>query len=222
MFESIIIDGVFTVQTTLICLLSALILGIMISAVYMQSGRYTKSFAITLVLLPAIVHVVIALVNGNLGTGIAVVGAFSLVRFRSVAGRSIEICYIFFAMAIGLAIGMGYIFFAVCIAVVLCAAMLLLSKTPFAETPGEKRLTVSIPENLDYTEVFDDLFEKYTKTAKLQNVKTTNLGSMFELKYLIRLKDPKTEKAFIDEIRCRNGNLTVMCTHEIKDTAEEL
>jgi len=222
MFESIIVDGVLTVRTTLICLAAALILGIIISAVYMLSGKYTKSFAITLVLLPAIVHVVIALVNGNLGTGIAVVGAFSLVRFRSVAGRSIEICYIFFAMAIGLAIGMGYIFFAAIISIVLCAVMLLLSKTKFAETTGEKRLTVSIPENLDYTEIFDDLFRQYTKTAKLQNVKTTNLGSMFELKYSIELKDQKMEKAFIDEIRCRNGNLTVMCTHEIKETSEEL
>ena len=222
MFESILTDGVFTVQSTLICLASALVLGILISAVYMLSGKYTKSFAVTLVLLPAIVHVVIALVNGNLGTGIAGVGAFSLVRFRSVAGRSIVICYIFFAMSIGLAIGMGYIFFAVCIAVVLCAVMLLLAKTRFGETPGEKRLTVSIPENLDYTEVFDDVFSTYTRTAKLQNVKTTNLGSMFELKYLIRLKDPKAEKAFLDAIRCRNGNLTVMCTHEIRETAEEL
>ena len=152
------------------------------------------------------------MVNGNLGTGVAVLGAFSLIRFRSVPGNAKDIACIFFSMAVGLATGMGYITFAALITVVVSVFYMLLSKTKFGESESpEKELKVIIPENLDYTEIFDDLFTKYTKKSSLEKVKTTNLGSMYELSYHILLKDKKQEKAFIDEIRCRNGNLTVIC-----------
>lgn len=171
-----------------------------------------KSFVMTLVLLPPLVQLVIMMVNGNLGTSVAVLGTFSLVRFRSVAGSSKEIACIFFAMAIGLATGMGFLTFAVMMVVVIGLAFILLEKTKFGEPKAnEKDLKISIAENLDYTEIFEDIFKIYTKKCKLERVKTTNLGSMYELDYHIVLKDAAKEKEMIDAIRCRNGNLTIVC-----------
>lgn len=215
MFASILstTGGSLTVSAAVICTVASIILGLGISFMYMKQGKCSKNFAISLVVLPVLIQVVIMMVNGNLGTGVAVMGAFSLVRFRSVPGSSKEICAVFFAMAIGLATGMGFIAFAVMITVVVGALFLILTKTSFGEQKqGVKELKVTIPETLDYTEVFDDLFTKYTTEASLESVKTTNLGSMFELKYSINLKDEKQEKALIDEMRCRNGNLTIMCS----------
>lgn len=215
MFTSILstTGGSLTVGAAVICTIASVILGLGISFMYMKQGKCSKNFAISLVVLPVLIQVVIMMVNGNLGTGVAVMGAFSLVRFRSVPGSSKEICAVFFAMAIGLATGMGFIAFAVMITVVVGALFLILTKTSFGEQKsGAKELKVTIPEALDYTEIFDDLFAKYTTEASLEGVKTTNLGSMFELKYSIILKDEKQEKALIDEIRCRNGNLTIICS----------
>lgn len=196
-----------------ICTAVSIILGLIISYMYMSQGKYSKNFAITLVTLPVLVQVVIMMVNDSLGTSVAILGAFSLVRFRSVPGTSKEICCVFFAMAIGLATGMGFITFGIMMTVIICALFMLLTKSSFGEANGNmKELKVTIPEALDYTEVFDDLFEKYTKEATLEKVKTTNLGSMFELQYDIVLKDSKQEKELIDEMRCRNGNLTIMCS----------
>ncbi|MEA5084577.1 MAG: DUF4956 domain-containing protein [Lachnospiraceae bacterium] len=223
MFNSIITTSTstLTVNTAIICLISALVMGAIISITYMYSGRYTKSFATSLILLPALVQVVIMMVNGNLGTGVAVLGAFSLIRFRSVPGSSKDICTIFFAMAIGLATGMGYIAFAFAITIVISLIMLVLAKSTFGEKcNNEKELKITIPEDLDYTGVFDDLFAKYTKSANLESVKTTNLGSMFQLKYLVALKDLTLEKAFIDELRCRNGNLTIVCSKQQSGAGE--
>lgn len=215
MFASILstTGGSLTVSAAVICTVASIILGLGISLMYMKQGKCSKNFAISLVVLPVLIQVVIMMVNGNLGTGVAVMGAFSLVRFRSVPGSSKEICAVFFAMAIGLATGMGFIAFAVMITAVVGALFLILTKTSFGEQKqGAKELKVTIPETLDYTEVFDDLFAKYTTEASLESVKTTNLGSMFELRYSINLKDEKEEKALIDEMRCRNGNLTIMCS----------
>lgn len=215
MFASILstTGGSLTVSAAVICTVASIILGLGISLMYMKQGKCSKNFAISLVVLPVLIQVVIMMVNGNLGTGVAVMGAFSLVRFRSVPGSSKEICAVFFAMAIGLATGMGFIAFAVMITVIVGALFLILTKTSFGEQKqGAKELKVTIPETLDYTEVFDDLFAKYTTEASLESVKTTNLGSMFELRYSINLKDEKEEKALIDEMRCRNGNLTIMCS----------
>lgn len=214
MFTSIIdaAGGGLTIQVAMICTATSILLGLGISLMYMKQGSCSKNFAISLVILPVLIQVVIMLVNGNLGTSVAVLGAFSLVRFRSVPGSSKEICCIFFAMAIGLATGMGYVTFAVIITVIVSILFLLLTKTNFGEDKtGLKQLKVTIPETLDYTEIFDDLFAKYTVKAELERVKTINLGSMFELQYSVILIDQKNEKTFIDELRCRNGNLTIVC-----------
>lgn len=161
---------------------------------------------------PAIVQTVIMLVNGNLGTGVAVMGAFSLVRFRSVPGSAREICSLFLAMALGLATGMGYIGIAVFLAVVLNLVQVLLVLSKFGEgVSEEKELKITIPESLDYTGIFDDIFVTHTRRAELMRVKTSNMGSLYELCYRVTLKNRNTEKQMIDEIRCRNGNLTIVC-----------
>lgn len=214
MFTSIInsVTGTLSIESAIVCTGVSLILGLVVALVYMIQGNYSKNFIVTLVLLPALVQTVIMLVNGNLGTSVAVMGAFSLVRFRSLPGSSREISGIFFAMVIGLATGMGYLTYAVAITVMIGLGMILLSKTKFGEKKGTiKELKITIAENLDYTEIFDDLFEKFTKKAELCRVKTTNMGSMYELHYTIELVDQKQEKEFIDELRCRNGNLTIVC-----------
>lgn len=215
MFTTIIdtaTTGQMTISAALICTFVSLILGLVIAVVYMAHSTYSKNFVITLALLPAMVQIVIMLVNGNLGTSVAVLGAFSLIRFRSVPGSSREISSIFFSMAVGLATGTGYVVFAAVITIVISLVMLILCRSPFGERkPLDKELRVTIPENLDYSEIFDDIFSTYTKKVSLERVKTTNLGSMYELSYHIVLKRDEDEKALIDAIRCRNGNLTVIC-----------
>lgn len=195
-----------------LCTVTSLVLGVIIAIVYMYRNIYTKNFVVTIVLLPAIVQAVIMLVNGSLGTGIAVMGAFSLIRFRSAPGTAKEISSIFLAMAIGIATGMGYVYYAIGFTIVIGGVILLLSNISFGERKNTiKTLKITIPENLDYTEIFDEVFQKYTKKADLETVKTTNLGSLYELQYSIELKDVKVEKDLIDEIRCRNGNLNIIC-----------
>ena len=214
MFTSILnsAEGVLSIGEAGICLMAALVFGFFIALTYMSCGTYTKNFVVTLVTLPVLIQIVILMVNGNLGTGVAVLGAFSLIRFRSVPGTSREITNIFFAMAAGLAAGTGYLSFAAFMVIVLCSIQLILYKTSFAQdNEGERSLKITIPENLDYEGIFDDIFKNYTKMAQLERVRTTNLGSMFELQYQIKMKKEKREKEMIDDIRCRNGNLTIVC-----------
>lgn len=213
MFSSVLntASETLTITNALLCTSTSILLGFVIALVYMAQGKYSKNFVTTLVILPPLVQIVIMMTSGNLGSSVAVLGAFSLVRFRSQPGSSKEITSIFFAMAVGLATGMGYLSFAALITIVIGFLLLLLYKTSFGNKRAEeKELKVTIPENLDYTEIFDDIFEKYTKKASLERVRTTNLGSMFELSYAITLKDEKEQKTFLDDIRCKNGNLTVM------------
>lgn len=199
-------------EDALLCIGVSLILGFVISLAYRASGNASKNLALTLVLLPTMVQIVIMMVNGNLGAGVAVMGAFSLVRFRSLPGSSKEISAIFFAMTVGLVTGMGYLTYAVVITLILGLVLLLLSKFSFGEDPVTwKELKITIPENLDYTQVFDDLFLEYATNFTLERVRTTNLGSMFQLVYRIHLKDLNQEKKFIDQLRCRNGNLDIQC-----------
>lgn len=224
MFTSILnsASGTLTVVDALICTITSLVLGFIIALVYMSKGKRSKNLATTLVLLPALVQTIIMLVNGNLGTGLAVAGAFGLIRFRSVAGTSREICAIFFAMAIGLATGMGYISYAVVITIIVGLVMFLLEKIKFGENKLEERkLKIVVPENLNYTEIFDDIFANYTNKATMIKTKTVNLGSLYEITYNIELKDSAKEKEMIDELRCRNGNLTINCAR-IGETGEEL
>lgn len=211
MFDSIIVSGSVTYQAVLICMAASIIEGLAISLIYKSCGGGSKNFVVTLAILPVIVMSVILMVNGNLGAGVAVAGTFSLVRFRSAAGTSKDICGIFFAMAVGLAAGMGYVIFSVLITVAVGVFMLMLFKTNFGGKIQNKReLKITIPEDLDYEEVFDDIFERYTYKSELIRTKTTNMGSMFELSYEIIMKEEAKQKSFIDEIRCRNGNLTVL------------
>jgi len=201
-----------TLLQMVICTLTSIVLGFVISILYMYRNVYTKNFIVTIVILPAIVQAVIMLVNGSLGTGIAVVGAFSLIRFRSAPGSAKEISSIFLAMAIGIATGMGYIYFAIGFTVVIGGVLILLSGVSFGERKNTmKTLKITIPENLDYTEIFNEIFNKYTRKVELETVRTTNLGSLYELQYNIELRDINEEKNFIDEIRCRNGNLNIIC-----------
>ncbi len=203
---------VISPKNFLLCLVVALALGIFLALVYTFKSRYTKSFVVTLAMLPAVVCVVIMMVNGNVGAGVAVAGAFNLVRFRSVPGTAKEIGTIFLAMCAGIVVGMGYFAFAITFTVILglfilvCSALGLGTKK---SNPCERVLRITIPEDLNYTEVFDDLMEKYTSFNEIERVKTVNMGSMFRLTYNVKLKDAKQEKEFIDEIRCRNGNLEV-------------
>ena len=193
------------------CTAASLILGLVIALVYMKSSKnYSKNYILTLVLLPALVQVVIMMVNGNLGTGVAVMGAFSLVRFRSIPGTSKEICGIFFAMITGLATGMGYIGYAAIFTLIISLAMIAISQTSFGEVKDlDKDLRVTVPESLEFNGFIDDLFDQYTSSHQLCFVKTANMGSMYELQYRIRLKDETRAQEMMDAIRCRNGNLTV-------------
>ena len=203
-----IIDTNLTLRSALIIFGSALILGFVISLVHMKTSKCSKNMAITLAILPFLVSVVICMVNGNLGTGIAVVGAFSLVRFRSLPGNSKEIAVIFFAMAVGLALGTGYIAYGAIITAIGSLLILVLSNTNFGENRKTRILRITIPEDVDYTKEFDNILKKYSTKSVLAKVKTTNLGSLFELTYLIDLSG--NEKAFIDELRVKNGNLKIM------------
>lgn len=205
----------------LICTAASLLLGLLIALVHMYRNDYSKHFVTTLVVLPAVVQSVIMLVNGNVGTGVAVMGAFSLVRFRSVPGNSREIASIFLAMAVGLATGMGYIGIALVLVICIGIAMVVLITLHFGEKKLlGKELKVTIPENLDYEGIFQDLFAEFTGSHRLVKVKTVNMGSLYELHYHIAMKQEKSEKAFLDAIRCRNGNLTVSCGYASADREE--
>jgi hypothetical protein len=184
MFVSILdtTSGTISLESAALCAAAALICGLIAAFIYtVGSERYTKNFVVTLALLPILVEAVILMTSGNLGTAVAVAGAFSLVRFRSVPGTSKEIVAVFFAMAIGLACGMGQVLFAGLFTVLVSLAMLVLQKVSFGSTGSGKLLKVTIPEDLDYTEIFDDIFKKYTVKSELLRVRTVNLGSMYEL-----------------------------------------
>ena len=212
MLNSVLADGVITMPGLLLCTAASLMFGFLSALLYMFRNTYTKGFAMTLVLMPAIIQLVIIMVNGNLGTGVAVMGAFSLVRFRSAPGGAREICGLFLAMALGLATGMGYIGIAAIMLILVGLAQILLTLTRFGECPAsEKELKITTPESLDYNGIFDDLFETYTRGCELVQVRTTNMGSLYELHYHITLRDKQDEKAFIDALRCRNGNLNITC-----------
>ena len=202
----------------MICIVCSVVLGLIVAFTYRSTGKYSKNFLITLTMLPLLVEAVIIMVNGNLGTSVAILGAFSLVKFRSIPGTSKEILCVFFAMTIGLACGMGHVFFAGIITLIGCFLIIVLSKINLFEFNGAvKQLKIIMPENLDYTDVFNDIFKKYTKKVELDKVKTTNMGSLFELTYRITLKPRANEKKFIDDLRIRNGNLKIVLSQIMED-----
>ena len=206
------LTAVISVTDFLLCLGASLVIGILMAFAYMYRTRYTKSFVVTLALLPAVVCVVIMMVNGNVGTGVAVAGAFSLVRFRSVPGTAKEICTLFLAMGAGLIAGMGYLGFAILFTAVMCIMFVLYNRLDFGTKKNAaafKTFTITIPEDLDYSGIFDDIFSEFTTSHDLVRVKSTNMGSMFKLTYNVMLRDVTREKEMIDKIRCRNGNLEI-------------
>ena len=212
MLNSIIAGTEITVSAFFICTAVSLLLGLGAAALGMYKSRYSRSFVVTLVLLPAMVQLIIMLVNGNIGAGVAVAGAFGLIRFRSAPGSAREIGLVFLATAIGLATGMGYVAVAAVFFLIIAAVWLLLSLTRFGDGAADEReLKITIPENLDYDGLFDDLFKQYTRSAELEKVKTANMGTLYELSYKVVLKDAHETKAFLDELRTRNGNLNIVC-----------
>lgn len=201
----------------------ALGLGIVIAASYMFKTKTSRSFLATLALLPALVCVVIMMVNGSIGAGVAVAGTFSLVRFRSAPGTAREITAVFLAMATGLICGMGYFVYAGIFTAIICVAMMLLKVTGFGNSKDEKELHITIPEDLDYEGVFDEIFDKYTSERKLISVKTSDMGSLFRLKYTVTIKNGMSEKDFIDKLRVRNGNLPIaVCVSQLTESSAQL
>lgn len=215
--------SVISMTDFLLCVGCSLALGLVLALCYMFRARYTKSFILTLALLPAVVCVVIMMVNGNVGAGVAVAGAFSLVRFRSVPGTAKEIAMLFLAMSAGLIAGMGYLGYAILFTLILCALAMLYNCLDFGAKKNVaiyKTLHITIPEDLDYTGVFDDILTKHCASFELVQVKTTNMGSMFKLTYDLKLKNAAWEKEMIDQLRCRNGNLEITVSKQATSTTE--
>ncbi len=202
------------ITTALICAFTALVLGVILAVTHMKTSQTSKGFLVTLATLPLLVMAVMIMINGNLGTSIAILGAFSLIRFRSIQGQAKELLSIFFAMMIGLACGMGHILFGVVITIIAVVAILIFSFTHFLEPNRKNRvLKIVIPEDLDYEEVFDEIFKKYTTKAELVRMKTMNMGSLYKLTYDVTMRNGVKEKAFLDEIRVKNCNLKVLLSH---------
>lgn len=210
MFESIFSDTL-TLESVLLSIIVSLLLGLFVAYIHMGTTKYTKNFIITLSILPLLVQIVMMMVNGNLGTSVAVLGAFSLIRFRSIPGNSREITSIFFAMAIGLATGMGQLILAIMLTIIIGFVLFILSKSKFGEQKiSDQVLKITIPETLDYNNVFNDIFNEYLEEYKLFQIKTTSMGSLYELSYKVSLKDDLCSKKLMDDIRVRNGNLKIV------------
>ena len=217
MFESILSmdSGVFDIKSELICLGVALVLGILVALTHAAEGRANKKLLTALAIFPMLVQVVIVMVNGNLGTSVAILGTFSLIRFRSIKSNARELISVFFSMAIGLALGMGQVLFAVVFTVLTCIILLITGRLHFGEGKNIKRLKIVVPEDLDYEKMFDKVIDKYTNEANLIKCKTINMGSLYELVYEVEMKPDASGRDFIDELRTKNGNLKVMLSTPI-------
>ncbi len=221
MLTSIFHIGSFDLYQVLSSMLCALVLGVIISTVYKYRLDYASKFIIVLAVMPALISFMIMVINGNLGIAVAVLGAFGLVRFRSAPGSSKDIAYMFFSVAIGLATGLGFLSLAVLVCAVISVMLLIMEFIHFDYVETRNRLLrITIPEDLEYPGLFDDLFMKYTSTHSFERVKTVNMGTMFELSYKIELRDLKKEKEFIDSLRCRNGNLGIVISKTQREKNE--
>ena len=220
-FETIFHRGAMTAEAFFIATLCSFLSGIIIAGTYMVKRAYSQSFVLSLVIIPCIVQMIIMLVNGNVGTGVAVAGAFGLVRFRSAQGRGEEITSIFLAMAAGLATGMGYIFVALIFAVIVSVIELLLRLIRFGGGEAmSRKLRITIPEDLDFEGRFDDIFNNYLKRYELIQVKTCNMGTMYRLDFDVVVKPSESVKEFMDKLRERNGNLEIMLNRCERNTDE--
>jgi len=210
-----VIPAVMTVSAFLICLVAALVLGVLTAIVFSFRSEHSSNLPFALVLVPPIVTLVIMMVNGNIGAGLGVAGAFSLIRFRSAPGTARELSGLFTGTAIGLACGMGYVGIAVLFFLIVAVTVIAMTLLRFGEKSRSfRQLKITIPENLDYDGLFDDIFETYTTSHDLIRVKTTNMGTLYELTYHINLRGSNVDKAFMDALRCRNGNLNIICGRE--------
>lgn len=223
MFSTILSSGGITAANAIVCMLTAAGLGLVAAFLYrLNNPRASKNLMVSLVVLPVLVQAVIMMVDGSVGAGIAVMGAFNLVRFRSAPGTSRELCYVFLAMAIGLSCGMGYLGFAVIITFAAGIILAVLGFIPaFGNVRSAKLLRILIPEDMNYMECFKDIFKDYVSSYRLIMSKTVSMGTLYELRYELVLKDPDKEKEFLDKIRSRNGNLTVACSI-LADNHEEM
>lgn len=203
----------FTLINAIVVMISSIILGLVISSVYLFTHRRESTqqgFIITLVMLPIVISVIILLIGNNVARAFSLAGAFSIIRFRSAPGDAKDMSYIFFTLAVGLACGMGYIGYATLITIVLCVLMIILSMTGYGQSKTTHlQLKITVPEHLNYQDLFDDVLEDYTTSYRLERVKTREFGALFEVSYRIQLKDKTKQKEFLDLIRCRNGNLNV-------------
>lgn len=216
LFDTALTDTI-SPRNFLLCVGVSLLLGLLLCGMTVWRSRFSRSLMVTLAILPAVVCVVILMVNGNVGTGVAVAGAFNLVRFRSAPGSAREIGALFIAMGTGLMTGMGYLGYSILFTLILGAAMMLYNAVSFRPGAGGVRectLHITIPEDLDYTGVFDPVLDEYTRRYSLIQVKTTNMGSLFKLTYDLTLKNPAQQKRFIDQLRLRNGNLEISLGHQ--------
>lgn len=208
-------ESTLSVINFIICIFTSLGIGGFLTWACSYKTKLSKSFKVSIALIPAVVAVVIMMVNGNIGAGLAVAGAFSLVRFRSAPGNGRDIATIFLAMGAGLITGMGYLGYAVLYTLLMGAVMLVINSKVLAKNKSaEKVLRITIPEDLDYDQLFDEVFDKYADNVESVSVKTANMGSLYKLKYNIILKDASKEKEMIDALRCRNGNLEIALSNQ--------
>ena len=224
LYTSLMGNTTVSLVNYLIPIICSLLLGFLFALAYKYKTRSSKSFIATLAILPSVVCVVIMAVNGNIGAGVAVAGAFSLVRFRSAPGSAKEISALFISMATGLLCGMGFVIYAAIFVLIMCLVMIALSFVAFGEDEDEcrKSLSIAIPENMNYSSAFDEEFNKFTTSHRLLSTKTSGMGSIFRLTYEITLKDLSVEKELIDALRCKNGNLEISCSTKMPKTIEEL
>ena len=216
---SSIFNNSTSIWEVLISSVCAFVFGFLIALTHKMTSKYNKNFLITITLLPFLIECIIIMVNGNLGTSVAILGAFSLVRFRSLPGTSKEILSVFFSMTVGLACGMGSVIFALLITILGCLFIFFFSHIKLFDTDnGEKILKITIPENLNYNEIFNEEFDKYTKKVTLEKVKTTNMGSLFDLSYRVVLKENIMEKSFIYDLRIKNGNLKIILSQSLDES----
>ncbi len=216
-----IFNGTLTLGLFLLAVCASMVLGLVLALVFMYKNTYTKSFISALVLIPAVETVVIMLVNDNLGVGLSVAGSFALIRFRSVKGNAKELVAVFIAMTIGIICGTGYVAIAGVFTLLLCGVMFFMTMLDFGrQSEDDKYLKITIPESLNYDEVFDGILKKYCRSYGLESVKTLTLGSLFRVEYRIIMKDARQTKQMIDEIRTRNGNLEIMCGRSATDREE--
>ncbi|SDX54521.1 DUF4956 domain-containing protein [Paenibacillus sp. CF384] len=214
LFSSAAEGSALTLTDALLTLFVAIALGLLISWTYMRTQvGYTQNFALTMIVLPVIVAIIILLIGSNVARAFSLAGAFSIIRFRSAPGDPKDIAFVLFTMAAGLACGVGSFGYAVLFTVVLCVLMFVLRAVNFgAKRATQKLLKVTIPENLGYEEAFDEIFNMFDVAYELRKVRTTELGSLYEVVYAITLDPQTNQKELLDAIRCRNGNLDITLT----------